>query len=209
MNISIGDIHGKDCWKQLLDCEFDNCYFVGDYFDNYEGTSALEQINNFKEICAEARKNTRIHLCLGNHDFQYLRGNKEQYSGFQFYARFDIRDALEENFDLLKIVYQQDDYLISHAGISKTFLRNCCIENPLDINQRFVENRELLVFDGYNCYGDDVTQSPIWIRPNSLLKDKIEGYKQIVGHTRMNSIEEKDGVFFIDCLDTKIERLEF
>jgi len=74
MNIVIGDIHGKSCWKDFLNQEFDQAYFAGDYFDNYEQTPAVTQIRNFKEICDVARKDSRIHLCLGNHDFQYMRG---------------------------------------------------------------------------------------------------------------------------------------
>lgn len=38
-------------------------------------------------------------------------------------------------------------------------------------------------FNGYDNYGDDITQGPTWIRPPSLVKDHIEGYNQCVGHT--------------------------
>jgi len=153
MKIAIGDIHGKNCWKDLIDREFDECYFVGDYFDNYEETPTVTQIRNFKEICEEARKNNKIHLCLGNHDLHYLRGieKSEKYSGFQWYGRFDIQEILEENIDLLKVVYQSGNYLISHAGISNTFLKSLNLEDPLDINKKFEENRMSLAFNGYNC----------------------------------------------------------
>lgn len=206
MNVVIGDIHGKDVWKKFVDQEFNNFYFVGDYFDTRDQIPTVTQVRNFKEICNLARKDSRFHLCLGNHDFHYLKGVKERYSGFQHYTRYDIQDALEENIDLIKPVYQIDDYLISHAGISKTFLYSVLkLENPLDINKRFEEFRLSLEFNGYNMYGDDVTQSCIWIRPNSLLSDKLDNFKQIVGHTHVKHIETIDNVTFTDCLDSSEE----
>ena len=115
MNLAIGDIHGKNCWKDFISDKYENIYFVGDYFDNYEETPAVTQIHNFKEICSLARNDSRVHLCVGNHDFHYLRGlpKSEQYSGFQWYARFDIQEALEENIDLLNIVYVNGNTIIS------------------------------------------------------------------------------------------------
>lgn len=209
MNIAIGDMHGKDCWKELLDCEFDNAYFVGDYFDNYEQTPAIRQINNFKEICNVARKDPRIHLCFGNHDYHYMRGNEgDRYSGFQHYSHLDIQEAIESNVDLLNLIYIQDNTIISHAGVTKTWLK--IINKSLsEVNQAFRENRSICIFDGYNCYGDDVTQSPIWVRPRSLLQDCIEGYSQIVGHTKMEDITTIENITFTDVLDTKIKAYFF
>lgn len=206
MNVAIGDIHGKNVWKKFIDREFDNLYFVGDYFDSIDDIPTVTQVRNFKEICSYARNNPKIHLCLGNHDYHYLKGIKEQYSGFQCYTRFDIQDALEENIDLLKPVYKNGEYLISHAGISKTFLYNVLkLENPLDINKKFKEDRFILRFNGYNQYGDDTTQSCVWIRPNSLIYDRLDNYKQIVGHTHVPGITTNEEITFIDCLDTTKE----
>lgn len=203
MNIAIGDIHGKDLWKKYIDSEFDNFYFTGDYFDNYEETPTVTQIRNFREICDVARKNSKVHLCLGNHDFAYLKGVNEQYSGYQFYTAIDIQEALEENINLIKPVYQNGNYLISHAGITKTFLYNVLkLENPLDINTCFEENRNCLKFIGYNQYGDDITQGCTWVRPTSLLNDCLDNYKQIVGHTHFEKITTIDNITFTDCLDT-------
>ena len=212
VNIAIGDIHGKNCWKDLLDCDFNNAYFVGDYFDNYENTPAVTQIRNFKEICEVARKDNRIHLCLGNHDLHYLRGipKHEQYSGFQWYSRFDIQEALEENINFLNVVCVYNDTLISHAGVSRTFL----LENNITLetlNDKFKENRNILTFNNscYDPYGDDPISSPVWIRPKSLLKDCVDGYKQIVGHTKVLEIETRENITFIDCLDSVVKSYKF
>ena len=210
MNIAIGDIHGKSCWKDFLNQEFDQAYFAGDYFDNYEQTPAVTQIRNFKEICDVARKDSRIHLCLGNHDFQYMRGIpiSEKYSGFQNYSYIDIQEAIESNIDLLNLIYIDNNTIISHAGVTKTWLT--MINKPLDqVNNAFRENRDICIFDGYNCYGDDITQSPIWVRPNSLLSDSIEGYNHIVGHTKVSDITTIENITLIDCLDTIVKCYKF
>lgn len=212
MKLAIGDIHGKECWKKLVDKDYDDLYFVGDYFDNYENTPAVQQIRNFKEICELARNDSRVHLCIGNHDYHYLRGlgKSESYSGFQWYSRFDIQEVLEQNFDLLNVIYLSNDTIISHAGVTKTFLSNCncTLEN---LNQKFKENRILISFDDrcYDPYGDDPCSSPIWVRPRSLLKDCVDEYKQIVGHTKYKEITHINNITFIDCLDTKQEIYEF
>jgi hypothetical protein len=54
-----------------------------------------------------------------------------------------------------------------------------------------------------NPYGNNPYQSPIWIRPSSLIKDKLEGYKQVVGHTQVTQMSEVKGVYLIDCLDNE------
>ena len=46
--------------------------------------------------------------------------------------------------------------------------------------------------------GDSVEQSPIWVRPPYLLMDKLEGYYQVVGHTKQEMIQVQDGCAFID-----------
>ncbi|MDR2052315.1 MAG: hypothetical protein LBP80_02795, partial [Treponema sp.] len=58
------------------------------------------------------------------------------------------------------------------------------------INEAFAKDRNILTFDGGDIYGDDVTQSPIWIRPRSLKRDPLAGYHQIVGHTPGDAIRE-------------------
>ncbi|MDR2143311.1 MAG: hypothetical protein LBP29_02965, partial [Treponema sp.] len=109
----------------------------------------------------------------------------------------------------LKIVQADGDYLISHAGVTNYFLASLGLDDPLEINHAFLKNRKILVFNGENVYGDDVTQSPIWIRPRSLCMDPLPGYNQIVGHTPVDAISElainigKNRIILIDTYDTE------
>ncbi|MDR2258981.1 MAG: metallophosphoesterase [Treponema sp.] len=192
MRLAIGDIHGRAYWKKYLDEDFTEFYFTGDYFDSYD-ISFLRQLGNFRELCETARADPRIKLCLGNHDYHYLgQVYYQEYSGYQHKNKLYIYDVLERNMDLLKVVYvTPDNYLISHAGVSNTFMKKIRAAAVEEINEAFAKDRNILNFDGRNIYGDNVTQSPIWIRPRSLQSDPLAGYHQIVGHTPGKEIREK------------------
>jgi hypothetical protein len=204
---AIGDTHGRNYWKEFINDDFDEFYFLGDYFDTRDGISVDVQISNFKEICSLAETDLRIKLCVGNHDFHYMKGvsRNEQYSGYQFYKRFDIQEVLCKYEHLLNVVYlTEDNYLLSHAGVTKTFLKvvNRKVE---ELNQLFIENKDAFVFDGFDCYGDDPINGPLWVRPKSLMRDVPDEYKQIVGHTQYDDITSTTNgqITFCDCLGTR------
>ena len=194
MRLAIGDIHGTNYWKRYLNEDFSEFYFLGDYFDSPD-IAFFDQYWNFIEICKAARQDTRIKLCIGNHDYHYMAEVRDQrYSGFQYQHWPEIAQKLEENIDLLKVLYvTPDQYIISHAGLSATFMKKMNgfgLTRIEDINEAFAKDRNILNFDGDEIHGDDVTQSPIWIRPRSLCSDPVAGYSQIVGHTPQHKIRE-------------------
>jgi hypothetical protein len=211
VRLAIGDIHGRDGWKRYLDEDFSHYFFVGDYFDSFD-LSFRRQYRNFADICTAARRDRRLCLCIGNHDYHYMAGVRNQrYSGFQERNYFRIQEALEENLDLLRVLYVTEDwFIISHAGLSATFMAKAekqgC-RGVEEINDAFLRDRNLLAFDGWDIFGDDLTQGPLWIRPNSLLADHLPGYSQIVGHTGFANIQEvpleEEGrkIVFIDTGD--------
>ncbi|MDR3356510.1 MAG: metallophosphoesterase [Spirochaetaceae bacterium] len=191
MRLAIGDIHGRAFWKNYIHEDFTEFYFAGDYFDSYN-LSFARQCRNFIEICKTAGADRRIKLCLGNHDYHYLNNVIDIYSGYQEKYFFEINQILEKNIGLLKVVYvTEDNYIISHAGVSEWFMermKNAGYGNVEDINTAFTENRDILRFNGNDPFGDDITQSPIWIRPASLEKQALPAYNQIVGHTPVPGI---------------------
>ena len=72
----VPDVHGTKLWKDYITRQdFDECYFLGDYFDSFENDWSNpddNQITNFEEICKKASIDKRIHLCIGNHDIDYI-----------------------------------------------------------------------------------------------------------------------------------------
>ncbi len=234
--IALGDIHGRNIWQKIVDQnkDADKIVFIADYFDSKENISAQKQKDNFRNIIAFKRANmNKVVLLFGNHDFHYLKTTDQEYSGFQPLHKIDIQELLYEAIDqdLIQMCYLYKNILFSHAGVTKTWLKNtgyCTNEDPLYvfINDIFKYQPNAFKFtmgSNYSKHGDDITQSPIWVRSRSLYTDKIDGYIQVVGHTVMDTISglngsrkiytngmtvETSGVVFIDTLGTSGEYLE-
>ena len=85
--IALGDIHGRSIWKDIVNLEKDanKIVFIGDYFDSHNsGYSGNRQIENFKDIIAFKEANPdKVITLTGNHDYHYIRGIGETYSGYQ------------------------------------------------------------------------------------------------------------------------------
>lgn len=202
----LGDIHGIDTWKKVVEKEdFDVCVFVGDYFDSFD-IDTDTQISNFKEILAfKEKSDKKVILLLGNHDLHYLYG-KEKYSGFQNLRAKDIEEVLLKAYSLdrdVRLAYEEDGFLFTHAGVTKTWVKKWKVdEEDIEHSINFLPLSAFLFSkdEPYDPYGDAKHQGPMWVRPKSLKKDAIDIYAQVVGHTRMEQINQKGGLYFIDSL---------
>lgn len=228
--IVIGDIHGRQIWKSILDREtWDQVVFIGDYFDSYDFTG-LEQMRNFEDII-EFKKNSKkpVILLIGNHDHHYFpEVGYSSTSGYQAGIANSISYLVNENREYLQMAYSIDNILFTHAGVSKIWIDNL-IEQGIfnkypDNNAKSIANWTndmwyykplVFKFTGTEPTGDNQCQTPIWIRPRSLMKG-ANVYKkdiiQVVGHTQQNQIDIKgkstgSRYFFIDTLGTSGEYL--
>lgn len=215
--IIIGDTHGRSTWKDIVAQEqADRVIFIGDYFDSFDIESAEQQFN-FKEIIEYKEKSEcEVILLIGNHDFHYYPGG-ETYSGYQYGAAPAIRQLLEENKHHLQMCYQLDNILCSHAGIGHNWLveqekyESGSIADFVNDIWNYKPNR--FMFYGFDPYGDNKTQTPIWIRPMSLLSGNKEtflktDYIQIAGHTQVRKIDIEGKAtggryYFIDAIDER------
>jgi predicted MPP superfamily phosphohydrolase len=215
--IAVGDVHGRNCWEQIANSQtFDKLIFIGDYFDSFN-IPAQGQIRNFREIVAYKEANPeKIILLTGNHDFHYLpvaRSINETYSGSQDRYAFQIGHLLQQHSSLLQVCYRWEDYLFTHAGVTKTWLDQAGYkgeEIEAFINDLFRYKPQKFLFNGNDPYRDDVTQSPLWVRPRSLRKDAFrpETIRQVVGHTARQKLDLSDGCFFfIDTLSSSRQYL--
>jgi len=197
MKAVIGDIHGRDFWKKALeDGNFTDIYCTGDYWDTHDDTPYTVQKKNFIEIIEAAKTDRRLHLCIGNHDLHYI-AEGEMYSSYQWEYHSSIGRLIIDALPYLRVAYEADGWLISHAGFSKTFMKNAGCTNIEDVQKRFDANFCFLGFarSGQDIYGNDPEQGPLWIRPPALFRDMF-AQKQIVGHTPVERITEyasKDG----------------
>lgn len=222
--VIIGDTHGRDTWKTITQMhpDIDVLVFLGDYFDSFTISPAL-QINNFKEIIAlKETAKFKVILLIGNHDYHYLSdiGNTGT-SGYQYYAAHEITSLVSANRSHLQMAYQFDNILCTHAGVGKVFLdwafdpNEWTIKNiGAHLNALFRVNPKAFEFCGMDPTGDSIGQTPIWIRPRSLMKDAQEFNKemiQVVGHTQMKQIPSIASTcgryYFIDTLGTSGEYL--
>lgn len=236
----IGDIHGRSVWKQIVQKEnADKVIFVGDYFDSWD-VPGIDQIHNFKEIIeyketafTDDHRKVDVILLIGNHDYHYFPEiGYTGTSGYQFNIAPNIIQAVDENRKHLKMAYQMDDYLFTHAGVSSAFMDSVfgyCgwkVENiAIDLNEMFKYKPKTFEFgmaitadnmSYIDITGDDEQQSPIWIRPKSLMKANRNTLRkrviQIAGHTQMDKIDVQGTstgkrYWFIDTLGTSGEYL--
>ena len=215
--IFLGDTHGRSLWKDIIAKETpDRVVFIGDYFDSFDIGSAEQQFN-FKEIIAfKESAQYEVIMLIGNHDYHYYPGG-ETYSGYQHGAAPAIRQLLEENKHHLQMCYQLDNILCSHAGIGHNWLveqekyESGSIADFVNDIWNYKPIR--FMFYGFDPYGDNKTQTPIWIRPASLLSGNRDtflktDYIQIAGHTQVHKIDIKGKAtggryYFIDAIDER------
>ncbi len=208
--VVISDQHGEKQWKTILsDAEpFELCVFLGDYWDSFH-IPYIDQHNNFMDIMEYKRSNLENVICLlGNHCIHYLpifQSHHERYSGFQEkkskLIEYELQSAYSEG--LLQMAYTHNDVLFTHAGVTQTWLNDVGLVDSWNIanaiNEQFLHKPLSFGFVGPDPYGDNKAESPIWVRPRSLLLDKLPTWKMVVGHTNVISINTKDDIWFTDC----------
>jgi predicted MPP superfamily phosphohydrolase len=223
--IVLGDTHGRSNWKLAIHQDKPNrVIFMGDYFDSFE-IPGVEQIDNFKQILQYKENNPQVEvvLLIGNHDYHYFpEVGYTGTSGYQSKIAPSITQVVDENRHHLQMAYGFGEYLFTHAGVSPVFMDQIFGENDwsienivVDLNEMFRYKPMSFEFNGFDAYGDNTTQTPIWIRPRSLMssnkkhkKSLKKDYIQIVGHTAMRKIDLEDSskftggrYYFIDTME--------
>ena len=236
--VILGDTHGRSLWKLIVHQENpDRVIFIGDYFDSFD-ISGVEQIQNFKDIIeyketsftndgTDQQHKTQVIMLIGNHDHHYFpEVGYTGTSGYQSGIAPSINQVIDENRQHLQMAYSFDEFLFTHAGVSPEFMDQVFGPNDWNednvvelLNEQFKYKPKSFDFNGMDPYGDNTYQTPIWIRPRSLMavnkrhdKGLKKKYIQIVGHTQVNKLDlvgaEKAAggrYYLIDCLGTSGE----
>ena len=210
----IGDIHGTtkfiECYKNIQenDSDVDKIIVLGDWFDPYYDIDLDTMIERYNEFVKIWKSDDRIVSILGNHDIAgYIISNDSTNRTIKFWKmRQRITDVIEPNLPESYLTYKVGDYMFSHAGVSQEWLNDIKYEyhnyagDIMDCKKGWTENEltDICTFYPFDWSGNgsNVHQSCVWIRPRSLYSSAIEGYNQVVGHTRleeMTKISLKNG----------------
>ena len=229
--VVIGDINGRSVWILIVEIEKpDKVIFIGDYFDSFD-IKGVDQLNNFQDIIAFKQSGQcEVIMLIGNHDHHYFPEIKDTgTSGYQHLFAPSIQYIVGENRNHLQMAYQMDEFLFTHAGVSSVFMDSVFGNNgwktenlAIDLNEMFKYKPKTFEFgmaskSGYlDSYGDNEEQSPIWIRPRSLMRANKDTLRkqviQVVGHTEQTQIDKRGGstggrYWFIDTLGNSGEYL--
>lgn len=217
--IIIGDLHGLQTWKDIVIKENPHqVIFLGDYFDSFTIPPLVQKIN-FDDLLDYQKTHPNTVLLLGNHDFHYLYNTMitEQYSGYNNETqnligyRDNILDRCVDNGMNIVFIDYINKTIYSHAGVSQNWMNEHIPDNDLsNINTTSLVSMKFTYKDGGDWYGSSEFSSPIWIRPEGLLKCPYKDndgvvWNQVFGHThKIQPIcDKKDSAEFwdMDCLE--------
>jgi 3',5'-cyclic AMP phosphodiesterase CpdA len=227
-HIIIGDLHGKDSWREINIKKYDKVVFLGDYTDAWT-LSDLAIYQNLQNIIKLKKRHwDKVVLLLGNHDIQYLYFPRFQCSGFRPTMQRQLTALFNNNKECFQVAYGRDNYIFTHAGITNAwyneFLRLPDLEKIRDEQDTLADllnkvdqtgQRYLLHAAGY-ARGGEGNGGITWADRKETMTDMLTGYHQVVGHTVVNEIHTVSytgrSVTYIDVLDndnTSFYELDF
>lgn len=226
----LGDIHGRNCWKQIIEKETpDRVIFLGDFVTTHELYSEDDQLQQLREILEYKKANPNTIILRGNHDLDglgYYWAQCYPAVGRKVSAFMNRHKPLGKNFlEASQWIHVEEiggkPYIFAHAGVTMEWmaaiLKLDTTNIPAALEQiNKMEPSENFGFTGgrWDNYGTDPQQSCTWIRPDTLVRHAIPGYNYVVGHTgtygecAMRPIEEPyknevDGEKFTAYRDTE------
>lgn len=187
----VPDVHGRKFWhkaKEMIN-SVDKVVFLGDYLDPYpwECISRLDTIKEFEEIIKFKDDNPdKVVLLLGNHDCAYCF-NFGSASRYDYENEFEIKNLFSTNIGLFRLYFREGNYLFTHAGITRDWLRTYLPEYDIE---RFttLTTKELVPFLWKVSFlrgGDQDTGSIVWSDVSE--GDREDTCYQIFGHTQQES----------------------
>ena len=202
----IGDIHGTtkflDCYTKIQqnDPDVDKIIVLGDWFDPYLNIDLDTMIERYNEFVDIWKSDDRIISILGNHDIAgYIITNDLTSRTRLGKMGQRITEVIEPNLSESYLTYKVGDYIFSHAGVSQGWLDEIgqysyanYVDDIMNCKKGWTadELSDICTFYPYDfggC-GNNKHQSCVWIRPQALYSSAIEGYNQVVAHTRVEEI---------------------
>lgn len=205
----IPDIHLKtwifDRAEDILrDGKADRAVCLMDMPDDWNMEFQVERYKEtFDRAIAFAETYPDTLWCYGNHDISYPWGKLE--TGYSPYAERTVMSGMEKLKRILKeasqiaFIHRIDNVLFSHGGLSTDFVRW--------LNEELLDADMDEVVAAINGAPQEYLwndQSPLWLRPQYREVDAFRRglFTQVVGHTPVEKISERDGIISTDVFST-------
>ncbi len=215
--IVIGDLHGRAVWKTVDPTRYDHVVFVGDYTDSFSLSDETIFTNLLQIIVLKQTYPNKVTLLLGNHDIQYLYYPDNRCSGFRPSMQPDLTRLFRQHKALFQIAWQYDNYLVTHAGLTKRWwtwiqTKSSRVSNwatlPIaeQLNRIHQSPDRWLLFTVGPSRGGFHISGPLWADGQDTIIDPLPNHHQIVGHTPqvgiyINSRNADTSVTYIDVTD--------
>ena len=164
----------------------------------------------FQRAIAFEKEHPETLWCYGNHEISYLWGKLE--TGYSVYAESTVLEGMNRlqaslpSPKHMAIIHRIDRVLFSHGGLAARYVTS------LQRNLQGAHIDQVLAAVN-NAKREQlwVNDSPLWLRPQ--LSKGIKMYKkgefiQVVGHTPVKTIEEKNGIISTDVFSTNREGIQ-
>lgn len=196
---------------------------MGDYLDSFDKTNE-EIMNNFLDIIQFKEDNMdKVILLLGNHEWNYWpfkphESNPYHCSGYRGDAHWDLWYTMQKNKHLFQLAYQYKDHIFTHAGIHIGWWNYRALPEIMEIgldtdnysiadklNGLYLNNKQSIHDCGYGRGGSRQVGGPLWADKSETCSKPLEGYHQIVGHSKVKDIvrycnfkDKNTSITFID-----------
>ena len=210
--IIIPDLHNRVDWIEpfLSSISYDRVVLLGDYFDDF-GDTAKDIKKSANWLKQSLKHEERIHL-FGTHDLWY----RYPYNPFLIASgnsgkKSEIISKIlyEDDWNLLHFFYIEQTFLLTHAGLHPSFVKN---DNPLfslgllideaisEIRNGFIDP---ILNAGLARGGNQPFGGITWLDWHDEF-EIIPNLNQIVGHTQQKIPTEKSTINSKNyCIDTQ------
>lgn len=189
----VGDLHGQ---YELAEAALESGFpvvFLGDYLDSFT-RSPVEQCSTLDLVVNAIEDREDVQGLVGNHELQYMNP-KYRCSGFRHETREMLINSglLVKAEKLLKHYTVVGSFMLSHAGVSKSFIKSL----PLD---RYLAAPLDYYTVGFSRGGSSNSGDMFWCDWRYEF-EPLDDIPQIVGHTRGNHIRQRGNSYCIDVLE--------
>lgn len=208
--IAIGDIHGRTCWKEIVQQHPDCMYvFLGDYLDPYTNIAPQALMDNLRDIIRlkEAQPENTV-LLLGNHDLHYITDKILRSTRWDMQIAKEAMLLFSVHIQLFQFAYQQGNHIFTHAGIAHDWFVNDFKgdfgKNIADQLNHPKPEQEVYLYGCGICRGGDMRYGGIFWADTADLIKPLQVFTQVVGHNQVQDISEhifdNGKIIFCDCL---------